>query len=482
MRAMRWLCRDEIMRRYWAFFLFFVVLIVPFVLRRSAGEPEEITADERLVVITPNAIEIRREFADAFSAWHKRHYGTTVLLDYRALGGTEDIRRFLQASYAIPGALQQGIGIDVAWSGGNTLFDEELPANFFVPLNLPAAELKAVFPSAELGGVKLYTDRWAGVCLSSFGIIYNSDVCDELDVSAPRTWADMTDPRLAGMVALADPTHAGSAGVAYIMVIQRAMADAGPDAGFKRGMGTLLLMAANARYFSDSSPLPVNDVAAGEAAEGVSIDYYAQVTADMVGPRRMQYVLPANATAITPDPVAILAGTSGHRLELANHFVEFLLSVDGQRIWALKAGVPGGPREEALHRLPIRRDLYNGDRSDWADQQDNPFAAANGFNMRNEWMSIFGDIRPIWAAAWIDDGDELHAAYARILAVKDDARRAALLQELSDLPVSLADVKGDGRARKAASDPQLWAAHRRIEWAQLFRAHYAAVAAKAGNP
>src|SRR5260221_447862 len=49
-------------------------------------------------------------------------------------------------------------------------------------------------------------------------------------------------------------------------------------AGWKRGMSDLLKIAANARYFADSSPLVPIDVSRGEAAAGVAIDFYARVT------------------------------------------------------------------------------------------------------------------------------------------------------------------------------------------------------------
>ncbi|HTW94870.1 MAG TPA: ABC transporter substrate-binding protein [Tepidisphaeraceae bacterium] len=464
------------MRRYSFLILFVIVLIVPFILRTAMGEHSApLSSSQRLVIVTPHPLDVRREFADAFSAWHQAHYGSPVLLDYRAVGGTEDVRRFLITSYAVPGALKEGIGIDMAWGGGNALFQDELPQNILQPLHLPPSELHQIFPSQTLGGVDLYTDRWVGVCLSSFGIIYNPDICRQLGVPPPRTWNDLTNPRLSGMLALADPTHSGSVAVAYTMVIQRAMADDGQDKGFKRGMATLLLMAANSRYFSDDSTLPVNDVASGEAAAGVAIDFYGLVTSEIVGPDRLRFVLPVNASAVTPDPIAILAGVSGRRLTLAHQFIQFLLSPEGQRIWILRAGVPGGPRNQALHRLPIRRDLYTQDRSNWTDRTDDPFTAAAAFNMHDNWMFFFTDIRPIWAAAWIDDGDELHRAYARILAVPDPVRRANLLAELADLPVTLSDVKADTNARKSAADPDLWAAQRRIQWDQIFRQHYVTV-------
>src|SRR6476646_1560984 len=152
-------------------------------------------------------------------------------------------------------------------------------------------------------------------------------------------------------------------------------------------MSELLKIAANARYFTDSSSIVPNDVSRGEAAAGMAIDFYARITEETVGASRARFFAPIGATAITPDPVGILHGTKGRRLELATHFVEFLLSIEGQRLWELKAGLPGGPVERALRRPPIRQDVY-ADRTGWADDF-NPFQIAKGFNQRADWMVLF---------------------------------------------------------------------------------------------
>ena len=115
-------------------------------------------------------------------------------------------------------------------------------------------------------------------------------------------WQDLSDPRLFRLIALADPAHSGSASIAYMMVLQRAMADAELElfqihpelksmpraqltrrtdyhdaiaVGWKRAMRDLVLIAANTRYFIDSSEVVPNDVSRGEAAAGMSIDFYA---------------------------------------------------------------------------------------------------------------------------------------------------------------------------------------------------------------
>jgi hypothetical protein len=244
--------------------------------------------------------------------------------------------------------------------------------------------------------------------------------------------------------------------------------------GWKRGMAELVKIAANARYFTDSSTLVPMDVAHGEAAAGMAIDFYARVTEEAVGPSRLQYFAPTGATAITPDPVAILHGTSGRKLELAEHFIEFLLSPQGQRLWILKVGAPGGPVERSLRRMPIRRDLY-GDRFNWTDDVD-LFTAARGFNQRGEWMALFGDSRPIWVAAWIDSRDALKDAYAAILNVPDPAKRRMLIEQLADLPIEMADVARIRDERKAleksSGELDEWRARQQIAWANKFREHY----------
>jgi ABC-type Fe3+ transport system substrate-binding protein len=513
------------MRRYLFIILFLVVLIAPFVLRLTFGVAREksdtAASASRLVIVTPHNQDIRREYARAFDEWHRAKYGTGVTIDYRTPGGTNDIKRLLETTYrgfrdTETGKLPADVpaDIDIVWGGGDYFFDVELNNQLGIlqPLTIDPKLLAEVFPEPTLAGVKLYDvrkdketgqplpPRWVGVCLSAFGIVYNPDVYDALGLPEPQRWQDLTHEKLAGMIALADPTHSGSAAVAYMMVIQRAMADAEEafkksggtiskdDSkyqqaiadGWKRGFSQLTLIAANARYFTDSASQVPNDVGNGEAAAGVAIDFYGRVYQETVGPRRCKFVAPVAATAITPDPVAVLYGVKGERRELANRFIEFLLTPEAQKLWILKPGTEGGPRLRSLRRPPVRRDVY-ADRSQWADDV-NPFADAGGFNQRVEWMELFGDTRPLWAAAWIDSREILKDAYATVRSVPDDARRAELIAELADLPITMADVaklRKDRKEEEKTGNVEEWKAKKRIEWANKFRDHYAKVAAKA---
>jgi iron(III) transport system substrate-binding protein len=539
------------MRRYVYILLFFLVLIAPFLLRMVVTGDGTVDGDvgvgrdsgatpggaARLVIITPHNQDIRNEFARAFSRWHQREHGQPVVLDFRVPGGTNDIKRVLDNSFRAyrdaHGFLPKDayVGVDVAWGGGDYFFDIELkPLGVLQPMQYDPKLLAAAYPQPTLAGVKLFDmtpgetrpPTWVGVCLSSFGIAYNLDVCNSIGVQAPTAWHDLTNPRFNGMLALADPQRSGSASVAFNMVIQRAMADAelafpqedlkhkadlelrqkqkAPplsereqqelavlkkayddtlSRGWKEGMTELLLIAANARYFTDMANNVPLDVGNGQAAAGMCIDFYGRVFEESVGPNRCKFVSPRAATAITPDPVAVLNGVSGPRLEIARHFVEFLLTREGQLLWIQSPGSPGGPTQRALRRPPIRRDLYVANAPYWTDEI-NPFAEAGGFNSRPEWAATMTETRLIWAAAWMDSRAELKSAYDAILKVPAGARRERLLHDLANLPIERSDVEQLRVLRKGmeTSDPkgiEEWKAKQRIDWANAFRKHYRAV-------
>lgn len=506
-------------------FAFAAVLLLPFAVRAWLGGSSEArpraqggTGVAELRIITPHNQDIRRAFELAFSDWHRARYGQPVAVTYLSPGGTNDIVRYLKDLYGAyrdkEGKLlpeeQVKVGIEIVWGGGDYTFERDFKP-ILRPLAVTRRELDEVFPQPDLAGVSLYdpdakdpsrAPKWVGVVLSSFGIIYAPEIYERLGLPAPEAWTDLARPELAGLLALADPTRSGTAAIVYMMVLQRAMAAAerrwldenpalaGTDfeksatyraalgAGWKEGMRVLVLMAANARYFTDSASRPCSDVGDAESAAGVAIDFYARVYQEQIGDRRIRFHAPRGATAITPDPVGVLYGTLGQQQVIANHFVEFLLSTEGQRLWNLDAGhSPYLPR--SLRRMPARRDVY-ADTTGFADDE-NPFELAEGFNLRQRWMRQFGRLLPVWGAAWLDAKGQLDEAYLAVLAVSEPALRQRLLFELSDIPieydeVSIAPAAPAGGARV---DPRLEAARERLSLGERFRRHYAQVLARA---
>ena len=106
-----------------------LLVILPLALRPSADWSP--SAQERLVIITPNSEQIKYEFEHAFREWYKAHRGRDVMIDWRSPGGTSDIVRYIndrfEAEFRLY-ALQNGLEWntrkknDIVFKMVNTIF------------------------------------------------------------------------------------------------------------------------------------------------------------------------------------------------------------------------------------------------------------------------------------------------------------------------------------------------------------------------
>ena len=370
-----------------------------------------------------------------------------------------------------------GIGIDLFFGGGAYDFSKQAQAGNLVPRDAggsygPAALAEehpdwfsdAVMP-ANVSGEPFRDSRfrWVGTVLSSFGICYNEDVLRRLGIKvSPAQWNDLTDIRLAGQIALADPTKSGSTTKAFEMLIQqqirgalngmqtqaRAASAVEHDAirqGWDRAMRMIFKISANARYFTDSATKVPYDVAAGDAGAGMCIDFYGrtynELHRDSAGHSRVQFVMPKGGTSIGADPIGMLRGAPNP--ELAHRFMEFVLSPEGQRIWDFKTGAPGGPRRFALRRPPIRKDFYTAEnRQFMADPDINPYLIGKDFLYEGKWTgSLFTPMRFIIRCGCVDTHEELHSTWRAMIKA---GMPAAALREFEDLSIISYDrVLGD---------------------------------------
>ncbi len=201
-----------------------------------------------------------------------------------------------------------------------------------------------------------------------------TELLKRLGVAEPKTWEDMADARLAKHVGLADPSRSGSARAIYETILQAY--------GWDKGWRVLTLMAANSVDFYEGSSSLAKDVTLGEIGVGPVIDYYGRTQVAEAGGGRLGYVTPASLTVITPDPIAILKGAPNS--ETARMFVDFVLSDAGQKLWLVKAGSPGGPKQYSLMRMPILPKVYDEcPRADWTVDA-NPFEFKGSFSFDSE--------------------------------------------------------------------------------------------------
>jgi len=482
-----------------------VVLGAPFIFRpRAAGVDEHAL---RLVIITPHNEQIRTEFGAAFDRWHRQHYdGQGVVIDWRTPGGTSEIRRQLFAEYEAAikrGPIEPGsMSYDLLFGGGSYEHAQVKRAVSFtapngamrsatlsIPVEFSPEQLEEWYGRNTIGRNVLYDPDvyWFGTAVSGFGIVYNTEVLARLGVPHPSTWNDMTDPRLVGWVALADPRQSGSIATAVEVILQRL--------GWSDGWRLLRESSANARYFADSSSKIPIDVSLGEAAMGMCIDFYGRTQAQFIrnsdGSERVAYVDPPRLSDIDPDPVSLLNG--GPNQQLAIQFIEFCLTEEGQALWQFPVATGGdemGPRQFELRRLPARRLMYEKYLDRFVDHV-NPFDLAEPIDSWDPNIRRF--VAPLLGAMAIDNLDGLRAAWVAINAVPaDHPNRAEMLRLFAEMPMvrlldgreaSLADttdlavITADWRAARTAEgmakgyDPHK-AERDRIAWTEFFRSHY----------
>jgi iron(III) transport system substrate-binding protein len=461
-------------------------------------------ADGSVVIITPHNEAIRQEYAQGFQEWYRAKTGKTVTIDWRVIGGTSEIARFLESEYvssfqnhwtrklgkawsmevqaafanprlpkdARPEALAArreflasgvGCGIDVFFGGGTFDFIRQADAGRIVDSGLlqrrPEWFTDEVIRESYTG--EPFRDkqgRWLGPVLSGHGMLYNRDSLARLGVEKPpREWSDLTDPRLMGEVAVCDPTKSGSIAKSFESIIQEQIylewsklaAETGrPRAelekqavaqGWERGLRLLLAISANARYFTDSSQKPPIDVAAGNCAVGMCIDFYGryqeQSSAERSGRQRLGFHMPEGGTTLSPDPIALMRGAPNR--EIGEAFIEYVMSMEGQKLWNFQPGAPGGPAHFALRRLPIRKDFYANPEfaAHRSDPEVNPYAGEAPLVYNAAWTgSLFREMSFVIRIMGIDTHNELVAAWRAIHAPELDlATRQRALAALTDL-------------------------------------------------
>jgi ABC-type Fe3+ transport system substrate-binding protein len=522
-------------------FLLLASLVLPFALRPSTPKPGR--AEATLVIITPHNEAIRQEFGLAFARWYQARTGRTVTLDWRLIGGTSEIARYLEGEYtaafqnhwvntlgrpwsnavlhgfangALPPdatapakearaaflASNVGCGIDLFFGGGSYDFIRQAQAGRLVSSAVfqshPEWFTEAVIPPAFAG--EPFWDRegrWVGTVLSSFGIIANRDALRRLGVTRPpQAWADLADPRFFGEVALADPTKSGSMAKAFENVIQQQMqrvvaerlAGAGKvddttrrsaelaavAEGWREGLKLIQRIGANARYFTDSAQKVPIDVAAGDCAVGMAIDFFGRQQQEAVRRRgaddRLSYVSPAGGAVASVDPVGLLRGAP-HRA-VAEAFIEFSLSLDGQKLWNLQPGAPGGPAYFALRRLPVRRDFYAqpGIAAVRSDPDEDPYGPQNRLVYQPERTGrLFREMAFVIRVMCLDTQPELKRAWQALIAAGMPAEALAFFQDLTAVDYAAAQGRIRTALRSANKVDELLLAK---ELAQKFRAQY----------
>lgn len=272
-----------------------LVISLPFIFRRPAEVRDWKPGDPHLIIVTAHNEAIRYEFAQAFSRWHREKFGAPVKIDWRAIGGTSEIARYLAAEYvnsfrawwknngrewprgadeimldrkfntqkppenpdevatweiqrdihttfrATDDASTFSSQIDLFFGGGeydhSRAFGQGLTVAPWVEGKEPVGLFKSTdgqdLVPAKISGETWRTPTLFGNAVSTFGICYNRDRLRDLGIATPPSrWDDLADPIYFRQLGMADPTKSGSVAKAFELILHYKCREAVDAAGF----------------------------------------------------------------------------------------------------------------------------------------------------------------------------------------------------------------------------------------------------------
>jgi len=328
-----------------------LVISLPFIFRQPAEVHDWQPGDPHLVIVTAHNEAIRYEFARAFSLWHREKFGSPVKIDWRAIGGTSEIARYLAAEYVnsfrawwknqgkewplgaaeilldrkfdtkkIPEnpddvaawEVKRDIHtifratddfsafssqIDIFFGGGEYDHSRAFGQGLTVAPWADGKEPPGLFTSAdgiEIIPSKISGETWRtptlfGNAVSTFGICYNMDRLRDLGIDAPPSrWDDLTNPVYFRQLGMADPTKSGSIAKAFELILHYKCREAVDAAGFTPE-----------QIDQFESAIAKAKLPPGELPEGVPSEYQQAIETGFMNGIRMIQLIGANARYFT---------------------------------------------------------------------------------------------------------------------------------------------------------------------------------------
>lgn len=253
--------------------------------------------------------------------------------------------------------------------------------------------------------------RYLGFALSAYGLVWSEAYLERHRLPVPRGWRDLTAPIYAGHVGISSPSRSGTTHLVVEALLQ--------SEGWEQGWRTWRQIGGNlatvtARSFGVSA-----GVARGRFGIGITIDFLAQPAGLDAAPLR--FAVP-DPEIFAPASIALLR--QARNPQAADAFVDFLLSVPGQRLLL----------DPAVGRQPIRPEFY----AEGLTEGPNPFQTADE------------------GAGWRFDAGRSAARYELINLMFDElvtlrlAETAAIWRTVNEVEASLA-LAPDEAAAKAAT-------------------------------
>lgn len=201
----------------------------------------------------------------------------------------------------------------------------------------------------EIGGYPIHDPDggYFGFAASGYGIMSNTRYIQANDLPMAKEWEDLKRAEYNGHVAMSSPSRSGTTHLTVETVLQ--------GEGWEDGWATWKWIAGNMNTVTERSFGVPDAVNSGATGFGIVIDFFGLASKASGFPVELVY---PSVTAIVPANIGIIENAPNQ--EGAKQFIEFLLSLEGQKVLL----------NPAIMRLPVNPEAY----ADAPEDFPNPFS------------------------------------------------------------------------------------------------------------
>ena len=167
---------------------------------------------------------------------------------------------------------------------------------------------------------------WTGVYMGALGFCSNTNELKRLGLKAPKSWADLLNPKLKGQIMMA---HPGTSGTAYTTLYTQVIRLGGEDAA----MDYMKKLNANVLSYTRSGAGPTGPLGRGEVAVGIVFSHDCTAAKLLGNPLTVSF--PSEGTGYEVGAVGLVKGAKNP--DAAKAYIDFTLSAEAQNLGPEKA-------------------------------------------------------------------------------------------------------------------------------------------------
>lgn len=367
--------------------------------------------EDKLVIVTSFPKDLTSVFKEAFE---KKHPGTQV----------EVLQKKTSASVKYIQETSQGNTSDLVWASAPDAFEVLKGDGLLAAYTPKASGIPALVGSYPINDPDGY---YVGFAASGYGIMWNTRYLKRKKIPIPTEWADLKKPVYHDHVGMSAPSRSGTTHLTVETLLQ--------GQGWEKGWAAWKEIAGNFKMVTERSFGVPEGVNSGDFGVGIVIDFFGFSSKATGFP--VDFVYPT-VTTLVPANIAIVKDAPHQKA--AEAFIEFLLSVEGQKLLL----------DPNIRRLPVNPTTYADAPSDFPNPfQDKSIGAAVKFDVdvskrRYNIVNSLFDVMITYRRADLTKAMKAIQEAEAALAKKPNNKVRALIAEaralIAAMPISEADA------------------------------------------